>query len=194
LFLFVFPSFIVLFFGFCRNRINKCMTEQQFQLRSACVAWMQQYADHLTHAVTLTLKPYRVLATNTGEVREALTSIEASATCRHFLNRLNGSIYGNAVKRSGKSITAIPVLEGQGSAKLLHYHCALGGFPLTICDKAIAAKITNAWHLTPFGNEQVDIQPMHSSRWLTYMGKEIGLRNADGVDWENVRLSAASLT
>ncbi|WP_413439146.1 hypothetical protein ACFDAU_06310 [Sulfuriferula sp. GW1] len=169
------------------------MTENQLHLRAASLDWMLKHADQFTLAVTLTLKPYRVVSTQKGDIREALTAIEAQRTFRQFLNRLNASLFGNA-KRHSKSVSVIPLLEGQATKKPLHYHCALGGFPADICDEAIAAKITSAWHQTSFGNQQIDIQPMQTGGWLTYAGKEIGLGNADVVDWENVRLSAASLT
>ena len=170
------------------------MTEDQLRLRATCFDWMLKHADQFTHAVTLTLKPYRIVATERGDVHQVLTAIEAQSTFGLFLKRLNVSLFGNAAKRYGKSVKVIPMLEGHASRKLLHYHCALGGFPADLCEKAITAKITSAWHLTAFGNEQVDIQLMQTVGWLTYAGKEIGFGNADVVDWENVRLSAASLT
>jgi hypothetical protein len=170
------------------------MTNDQLLLRAACFGFMQKHADRFSHAVTLTLKPYRIVASPVGDQRQVLTPIEASANFHHFLNRLNAELFGNAAKRFEKSVTAIPLLEGQATHKLLHYHCALGNFPIDLCEKGIAAKITSAWHLTAFGNAQIDIQPMRTSGWLNYAGKEIGFRNADVIDWENVRLPAASLT
>ena len=170
------------------------MTENQLRQRAACFEWMLKHADQFSHAVTLTLKPYRIVATDKGDVCQVLTDIEAKNTLRQFLNRLNVSLFGNAAKRYGKSVTVIALLEGTASKKLLHYHCALGNFPADQCEKAINAKIASAWHLTAFGNEQVKIKPMQTAGWLTYSGKEIGFANADVIDWENVRLSAASLT
>lgn len=170
------------------------MTEDQILLRATCFEFMQKHAEQFTHAVTLTLKPYRMVASEYGDLRQVLTPIEASANFRHFLKRLNAETYGNATKRFGKSVTAMPLLEGHATHKLLHYHCALGNFPVDLCEKGITAKITSAWHQTAFGNAQIDIQPMRTSGWLNYAGKEIGFRNADVIDWENVRLSAASLT
>ena len=170
------------------------MTEDQLLLRATCLEWMLKHADQFTHAVTLTLKPYRIVATEIGDVRQILTPIEAQTNFRHFLKRLNAEVYGNATKRFGRSVTVMPLLEGQATHKLLHYHCALGNFPVELCAKAIEAKIASAWHQTSFGNEQVDIQPMRTSGWLNYAGKEIGFRNADVIDWVNVRLTAASLT
>lgn len=163
------------------------MTNNEIALRNATLEWMLQQADSYTHAVTLTLKPYRSTLTKNGEVREALTKDSASANMRHFINRLNVSLYGNAAKRYGKGITILATIEGEATNKLLHYHCAIGNLPDTNTDKEIQSKIKAAWEQTAFGNEQIDIQRMQTNGWLSYMGKEVGLRNADVVDWENVR-------
>ncbi len=170
------------------------MTERQLRQRAASIEWMLERADQFSHAVTLTLKPYRIVATDKGDVCQVLTDIEAKNTFRQFVKRLNISIFGNAAKRYGKSLNVIPMLEGKATKKSPHYHCALGGFPADLCEAAIAAKIASAWHLTAFGNEQVKVKPMQTSGWLTYSSKEIGLTETDVIDWENVRLAAASLT
>jgi hypothetical protein len=170
------------------------MTENQLLIRKASLEWMNENAEHLTHAVTLTLKPYRVVTTARGEFKQALTVIDAQRTFKQFLNRLNASVYKNAAKRCGKSVSVIPVIEGQATHKHLHYHCALGNFPATLCEKTIKAIIVSAWQQTEFGNEQIDIQPMQTIGWINYCGKEIGLKNADVIDWGNVRLPATSLT
>ena len=163
------------------------MTNNEIALRKATIEWMLQQADSYTHAVTLTLKPYRTALTKNGEVREALTKDNASANMRHFISRLNASLFGNAAKRHGKGITILATIEGEATNKLLHYHCAIGNFPNTNTEKEIRNKIKAAWEQTAFGNEQIDIQRIHTTDWLNYMGKEVGLRNADVVDWENVR-------
>ena len=155
---------------------------------------MLEHADQFSHAVTLTLKPYRVVATDKGDVSQVLTDIEAKATFRQFVKRLNASVFGNAAKRYGKSLNVIPMLEGKATKKSLHYHCALGGFPDDLCEKAIAAKVASAWHMTAFGNDQLKVKPMQTAGWLTYSAKEIGLTETDVIDWENVRLTTASLT
>ena len=170
------------------------MTENQYRLRRASFRWMQQHADQFTHAVTLTLKPYRIVRAGDHNVRQVLTVIEAQTTFRQFLKRLNASLFGNAAKRRGKSVTVIPLLDGQAAQKLLHFHCGIGGFPVGMDESLIEAKIASAWHATAFGNEQIDIQPFKTAGWLTYGGKEIGVANVDVIDWLNVHLSAASLT
>jgi len=163
------------------------MTNNEIALRNATLDWMLQQADSYTHAITLTLKPYRVVQTERGEMREALTKDNAKANMRHFINRVNNSMYGNAAKRYGKGISILAVIEGEATNKQLHYHCAIGNLPTTLNEQAIQSKITSAWHQTAFGNEQVHIQRMQTSGWLNYLGKEVGLHGADVVDWENVR-------
>lgn len=169
------------------------MTENDFKIRQAHIDWMQQYANEFTHAATLTLKPYRVVPTARGEMRETITQSAASQDFSFFIRRLNASLFGHAAKRYGKSIVIMPTLEGLHNGKLLHYHCALGQFPTQLCEKAIEAKIREAWQKTRFGNEQVDVRRMATAGWLSYMGKEIRSNNADALDIANVRLPSASL-
>lgn len=169
------------------------MTENDFKIRQAHIDWMQQYANEFTHAATLTLKPYRVVPTARGEMRETITQTAASQDFGFFIRRLNASLFGHAAKRFGKSIAILPTLEGLQHGKLLHYHCALGQFPTQLCEKAIEAKIREAWQKTRFGNEQVDVRRMATAGWLSYMGKEIRSYNADALDVANVRLPSASL-
>jgi hypothetical protein len=161
------------------------MTENDYQLRKVTQDWMQQNAECYTHAVTLTLKQSRPVMTNRGLIREPLTIYSANANMRHFVKRLNASLYGNAVKRAGKGIAILAVLEGKQSRKQLHYHCAIGNLPESQCEAAIRAKIRSAWQLTNFGNEQIDIQLIQTTGWVGYLAKEMGRGNTDALDWEN---------
>ena len=163
-------------------------------LHKTYLDWMLANADSYTHAVTLTLKPYRIVLTERGQFREALDEMKAQTNFRHFLNRLNANVFGNAAKRHGKSVSVLPILEGQISQKLLHYHCAMGNFRDDLPDAAIASIIQHAWQQTPFGNEQVLVEPMHSTRWVSYIAKELGSSNSVAFDLDNTRLPAASLT
>ena len=121
-------------------------------------------------------------------MREGLTKYNAIANMRHFINRLNAALYGNAAKRYGKSIAILTVLEGgEGTGKLLHYHCAIGNLPQRLCDKAVEGSIRGAWLQTGFGNEQMHIERMQTTGWLGYMAKDLRTADGDVVDWENVR-------
>lgn len=173
--------------------INIGMNTHQLKLRETQIEWMKENACHFTHAVTLTFKPYRTVINDRGQMRQTLTAFEARRSFRLFVNLLNTTMFGHAAKRFGKSVAVIPVLEGQAPGKLLHYHCAIGGFRAGMTEEQIRAVIVTLWRSTHFGNSQIDVTPMVTSGWIAYMGKEIGIQDADVVDWENVRLPAVSL-
>ncbi len=183
-----------LFIGFCTIQLNKCMNQNAYAQKIAYYDWLLKDAASYSHAATLTLKPYRNILTVRGEYVEHLTTIEAQRNFRLFLKRLNQNLFGNTAKRFGKSVSVLPVLEGDGDTKLLHYHCAIGNFPSTMPAHAIPKVIKCAWHQTPFGNEQVCVKPMQDAGWVRYMGKEIGSRNTEVVDIHNLRLPTTSLT
>lgn len=168
------------------------MTERQLQIKRACIEWMIQNQGVFSHAVTLTLKSYRRLPNDLGHAVEELTDLEAKRSLRYFTVRLNIALFGKAAKRFGRSIAIIPALEGQGINKRLHYHCAIGGLPDHLSMDAFKEKILDAWIRTPFGYNEIEVKPLVSINWLTYMGKEIGLKNADVLDWENVVIPSAS--
>jgi hypothetical protein len=170
------------------------MTEDQINLQRTNTEWMMQQASCCTHAVTLTLKPYRVIESYRGRTRETVTESEAKSNFRLFMNRLNANLFGNASKRFGKSVTAIPVLGEIRSRKKPHYHCAMGNFRDHLDDEAIAASIKSAWRATPFGNYQVDVQPMTTDLWLGYLGNHTGNYDNGFVDVENLRLPPALLS
>jgi len=170
------------------------MNQHDYAQKIAYYDWLLKDAASYTYAATLTLKPYRNIITVRGQYVEHLTTIEAQRNFRLFLKRLNQNLFGNAAKRFGKSVAVLPVLEGDGKTKLIHYHCAIGNFPAHIPASAIPAVIKCAWHQTPFGNEQVDVKPIRDAGWGRYMGKEIGSRNTEAVDINNLRLPPASLT
>ena len=167
------------------------MTENDDKLRQAHIDWMLEYADALTHAVTLTLKPYCIIPTDRGEMRNTLTPLAASQNFHHFLRRLNTSVFGHAAQRYNKTVAVLPLLEGGRTGKLLHYHCAFG-FPGFLTEAAIDSKVRCGWQQTQFGNEQIKIKPMVTTGWLIYMGKDIR-SNADELDVANVCLPSASL-
>ena len=167
------------------------MTEDQKGIQQACIEWMVQNKDGLTHAVSLTLLPHRVVLNENGTAIVKITHIEAKATFRLFMKRLNASLFGNVVKRYGKKLSVIPVLEGQGTNKLLHYHCAIGNVPEGMSIETLKLHIHAAWLKTPFGNQQIDVKLIESAEWFAYMGKEIGIKHADVMDWDNVVIPSA---
>ncbi|WP_141107005.1 hypothetical protein [Herbaspirillum aquaticum] len=131
------------------------MTEDQRRIQKACIEWMVQHKDAFNYAVTLTLKSYRRLRNDRGQVVEQLSHFEAKRTLRYFVMRLNIALFGKAAKRFSRSISIIPVLEGHGADKRLHYHCAIGGLPENMSVDEIDAVVRDAWSKTPFGYDEI---------------------------------------
>lgn len=107
------------------------MTDSEYKLRQAILNWMVAQAESYTHALTLTLKQSRKVKTERGELVERITRYSATTNMRHFINRLNAALYGNAAKaaRGGKSIKLLGALEGGTTGDNLHYHCVIGRLP-----------------------------------------------------------------
>lgn len=161
--------------------INTAMAKNT-DIKTATRDWMLGYRSCMTHAVTLTMKQYRIIETDKGQTVQMLTAEEARKNFRHFMSRLNRSMYGNGPKCH----YVIPVLEGMATGKNLHYHCVMGNFREEKSHEEIVEAIRNAWQKTSFGNEQIDLQIMYGDDWLNYITKEVGLGNADSVDYGNV--------
>lgn len=138
-------------------------------------------------AVTLTLRQCVDVPNGFSSVKLWLNETAAVQNFRHFLNKLNRSVFGKAACRYGKGIGCIPVLEGGGD-KRLHYHAIidcprpdlLTDFPLLIADH---------WRSTQWGYWQIDCQANPDDGWLTYITKFRDKPNlADAIDWMNLRL------
>lgn len=169
--------------------INNYMTDSEYKLRQATLNWMVAQAESYTHALTLTLKQSRKVKTERGELVERITRYSATTNMRHFINRLNAALYGNAAKtaRGGKSIKLLGALEGGTTGDNLHYHCVIGRLPERLTNSERDYLIRSAWQQTSFGNEQVHIQTLTTTGWMGYMVKEVGKLSCDIIDWENVR-------
>lgn len=132
----------------------------QTDLRTPLRAFILETAKDHDLAVTLTLKQ------QDGPTR--LDGIEASKNLRHFLNRLNKKVFGNAAQRFGKKVEVVPMLEASYAGRL-HYHLALKNpFPtMSICRSAII----DCWSKTRWGYDEVDVQPIYSAGWIDYITK-----------------------
>ena len=165
------------------------MTNDEYRLKQATLDWMLERADGYTHALTLTMKQTRRVMTERGEVVERLTKYNASTNLRHFINRLNGSLFGNAAKakRGGKTVKLLGALESGVMGRNLHYHCIIGRLPERLTENERSGLIMAAWQQTNFGNEQIHIEQLKTTGWLSYMTKELGKLSCDIIDWENIR-------
>ncbi len=125
--------------------------------------------------VSLTLKQ--------GDSVTRLDEISASQNFRHFMNRMNSSIYGKGFKRFGKKLNVIPVLE-RSSTNRLHYHLIFQN-PYPDDPAAFARLIESEWAKTRFGYIQSHIDELIDHGWTDYITK---FKSAsDGIDWENYR-------
>lgn len=101
---------------------------------------------------------------------------------RHFLNRLNKRVYGNAHKRFKKSISVIPVLEKPFYGRF-HYHLILEK-PAHIHQNTYELMIKECWKKTRFGYYEIDIRNIYSSGWIDYITKFAS--KEDEIDYENI--------
>jgi hypothetical protein len=144
-------------------------------LRTPLKNFLLESAQHYDLAVTLTMKQ--------RDGSSNLDEIEASKNLRHFLNRLNKKAFGNASQRFGKKVETIAMLESSYSGRL-HYHLALKN-PFSSNEMCHSA-IHDCWSQTRWGYNEVDVQPIYSSGWISYITKE---RRIDGWDVENTHLA-----
>ena len=111
--------------------------------------------------------------------------IIASKNIKHFLNRLNRTLYGNAFKRFSKSIKIFPVIE-HGSDKRFHVHTIIDK-PATVDDVSFYNLIKHSWSKTKFGYDHIHIQPMTNDGWISYLTKFDQKPDYDlAIDWINV--------
>ena len=155
--------------------------------RSQFIDWVSLDDWQAPVAVTLTLRQCVSVPNGTSAVTQWLTDTAASQNMRHFLNKLDRSVFGKAATRFGKRVGCVPILEG-GTGKRLHYHAIIdcprpelaGYFPLLIA---------HTWGSTTWGYWQVDCQTNADHGWLTYITKFRDKPNlADAIDWTNLRL------
>lgn len=149
--------------------------------------WLHGQCWHSPYAVTFTLRQCITVLNGTQPVKLWLDDTSASQNFRHFLNKLNRSIYGKAAQRFGKSVTCIPIREG-GLGKRWHYH-AMIGFPDAAVHTDLPLLIGEAWRSTQWGYWSIDCQPDADGGWLNYITKYRDKSDfADAIDWVNVRL------
>ena len=126
-----------------------------------------------TLAVTLTMKQ--------KVETEWLDLYNSKKNFRHFMNRMNERVYGNAFKRFQKRIGVIPVIEFSQNNRL-HYHLIME-CPERVSEVLLPHMVGSCWGMTKFGHHQVDIQKTYSSKWIDYITKFKS--SDDQVDWDN---------
>ena len=119
---------------------------------------------------------------------QRLTLELASANLRHFLNRLNQHVYGNAAERYGKAVPVIPVIEG-GNGTRLHYHLVID-CPRDDLREGYVGLLVDLWHKTPWGYNKFQIDADSGESFTKYITKYRDKPNyADAIDWLNYHTS-----
>ena len=148
------------------------------QFRRELIKYIREIEWINPFALTLTLKQ--------RQFNKSLDLIQISVTLRHFLNRLNRAIFGNASKRYKKSIQFIPVIE-YGPDTRYHIH-AIIDCPTKLNESILQTKIQSAWNDTDYGYNHIHLQPIHNDGWTNYITKFSTKPDyALSIDWENVR-------
>lgn len=143
------------------------------QLKDAVQGYFHALSLENCIGVSLTLKQ------SIGGVH--LDEIRASQNLRHFLNRLNSSVYGKRFKRFGQKLNVVPVLE-RSSTHRLHYHLILQN-PYPETPALFTKLIETEWAKTRFGYVQSHVDEQIDHGWTDYITK---FKTAsDGIDWEN---------
>jgi hypothetical protein len=129
-------------------------------------------------ALTLTLKQ--------RAFNRSMDEIQASVTIRHFMNRLNRSIFGNASKRYQKGLQVVPVIE-HGVDKRYHIHAIIDR-PGRLEPLDFELKVREAWQDTDFGYYHIHMEPVRDDGWAHYITKFSQKPDYDlSINWENVR-------
>jgi len=148
------------------------------QFRQELIKYIRAIEWTNPFALTLTLKQ--------RQFNKSLNLIQVSITLRHFLNRLNRAIFGNASKRFNKSIQFVPVIE-YGPDTRYHVH-AIIDCPTKLNNITLQSKIVSAWNKTDYGYNHIHLQPIHNDGWTDYITKfNTKPDYALSIDWENVR-------
>ncbi len=138
-------------------------------------------------AITLTMKQFLIVSQSHCTHTEALTQYTATQNMRHFLNKLDKAVFGNAASRYGKRVLCLPVQEGCQN-KHLHYHAVID-CPRPELSGSYPSLIARLWRSTQWGDHQVDCQRGADAGWLSYITKSRDKPSlADAIDWTNVRL------
>lgn len=140
-------------------------------------------------ALTLTLKQRLEQNHIQGRYGEKLDPIKASKNTRHFMNRLNQTIFGKGFIRYGKRLCVVPIIEGNSYIRL-HIHMTLEK-PVHLDLDEFKNMIIKCWTKTKFGYYDIQIKEIDDYYgWFDYKlknrSKGEGLHSS--VDWDNVYL------
>jgi len=127
--------------------------------------------------LTLTLKQARLstvprdawMYSKYKEIWVNVDEIHCKQAFRHFMNLLNRAVYGNAVRRHGKRLRVIAVVEKETSGRW-HLHVAIEP-PIHMTFEQFAATIRSCWRKTDWGYDELMVRRGANEGWIEYMLK-----------------------
>jgi hypothetical protein len=132
--------------------------------------------------VTLTLKQARK---SDDLVWVRIDENQCQRALRHFLNLLNRSVYGSAVRRHNKRLRVIAILEKSADGRW-HFHAAIEP-PLHVGTPDFLTLIRHCWQRVDWAYREVEIRSNADKGWIDYMLKpkqKSGLEVwSDCIDW-----------
>lgn len=156
--------------------------------------WIDRYAQHFTHALTLTFDERHIMRLENSRKNQGVLSSEHVLSLRRksfglFGKYLSSSLFGNSCARYGERLLLIGCLEGLRAGEHPHYHCVLG-VPKDRFD-ALQHKVTHAWKKAPFSGKEERLVPLYSNGWTSYSLKNARYIDRANIDWDNVRIPAS---
>ena len=120
---------------------------------------------------------------------ESLDEINASRNMRHFLSRLNKTVFGSSFQRFDLRVNVMPVQE---CTERIHYHLLIE-IPTyrngTDVDReSFEMEMKECWQKTKFGYWETCIKRLDDAdsllKWSNYITK-FKNNDSDQLDWEN---------
>lgn len=164
------------------NDINSKLLPCNGNLREATCEWLKSKRWSFPLALTMTLKQSFAVKTTVGIRYKKLTRQDCEYAAGRFIKKLNREVFGSAAEKYGKTLSYLPVLEGERSRKNLHLHFAIGDLPSHVNYMQIQPMIINAMRRVPM----IDVQHFESladQGWIDYITKEITPTNTDAILW-----------
>lgn len=117
-----------------------------------------------------------------------IDNIKSSINTKHFLNRVNQTIFKNSFHRYGKHLKSFVVMEGTSTNKQHHIHMILEQPNRDSFDE-FKEVINQSWSKTKWGNHHTNIQTMSDNGWLLYLLKDrTKVDLLSDIDWENTHI------
>lgn len=156
-----------------RTTLQETLVENEYKRRHTFKAahfdWLLQYEERVTHAVTLTFDPKKVMAF-TGQFNRLVAINDKEMvgryqeSLRHFINKLDKALFGNSSKRHGNRMLFVPVIEGLSNGEVPHFHCSVG-IPVDRVE-VFEEQIKACWSQVPFSGFQIKVEPYRDAGWL----------------------------